>query len=194
MEARDWQGAWGARGGQAEDWGVVSVQRELLTPGPQGAAGDRRAPKAREPSTLGPQGLTRTYLLVAAVGSLLLNAVGELGARIFGVISCGCTWEEVRKRKVTPFADGFQTAGAVTPVLPSASDFFPSAWARPLVSRADREGRAPVPNGQEGTASRTLLAAHKRTPWRVSQPFLHRPAPKGLSVGGATLFPFFQKA
>lgn len=82
------------------------------------AAGDPRPRRATSLSP-GPQTLTQTYLLVAVVRSLLLNAVGELGARIFGVVPCGRTWKQVQKRKVTPFTDGFQAAAKMSLFPPS---------------------------------------------------------------------------
>lgn len=57
------------------------------------ATGDHQTPKGYEPSTLGTQNLTWTYLLVAIVCSLLLNAVRELGASIFGIVPCSSTWK-----------------------------------------------------------------------------------------------------
>lgn len=46
--------------------------------------------------------LTPTYLLVAVVCSLLLDAVCELRACVFSVVGCRSTWRRVQKRKVTP--------------------------------------------------------------------------------------------
>lgn len=37
--------------------------------------------------------LLKLQLLVATVCDLLLNAVRELGAGIFGVIPCSCAWK-----------------------------------------------------------------------------------------------------
>ena len=55
------------------------------------AAEDHQSPKGSEPSTPGPQGLARPYLLVAVVCSLLLDTVSELRACILGVVPCSCT-------------------------------------------------------------------------------------------------------
>lgn len=62
---------------------------------PQGlrSAGGHRASQGCEPSALGPQTLTRTYLLVAVVGDLLLDAVRELGAGILRIFPCSCAWK-----------------------------------------------------------------------------------------------------
>lgn len=106
---------------------------------PQGlrSAGGHRASQGCEPSALGPQTLTRTYLLVAVVGDLLLDAVRELGAGILRIFPCSCAWKLSPEEKVTPFTGGFPTAAKITFFLPSASDFFPAPHAR----TASRPGR-----------------------------------------------------
>lgn len=80
---------------------------------------------------------------------LLLDAVRELGAGIFGVIPCSCAWKQVQKRKVTPSTGGFQTAAKITFLLPSASVSFPAPHAWPPTRRADGGGRADAPDLQK---------------------------------------------
>lgn len=118
---------------------MVYAERQLLTPGPPELqeTPDPEELRAFHPGT---QTLAQTYLLVAVVRSLLLNTVGELGARIFGVVPCGCTWKQVQKRKVTPFTDGFQAAAKMSLFPPS-----------PLISSLPHL-QGPLPAGPTGKA------------------------------------------
>lgn len=69
--------------------------------------------------------LTLTYLLVAVVCSLLLDAVCELCACVLGIIARSSSSSTCKspEEKGDSFTGGFQMPGAITR-LPSTSDFF----------------------------------------------------------------------